>query len=288
MKSSATIATTEERASALEDYFRQFDRVVVAFSGGVDSTVVTKAAAMAIGERALAITADTESNTDDDLELCRRIAEEHGLNHEIIAYSELAIPNYAENPVNRCYFCKHTLYSQLAEIAGQRGFSAICDGSNADDVGDYRPGLKAVAELQVRSPLKELGYSKEVVRDLARHFGLPNRDKPSSPCLSSRIPYGSPVTREKLDQVGRAEKYLREELGLTELRCRHHGQVARLEVPAADFEVVLANREEIVKCLRTFGFHWIALDLAGFQSGSLNRTVPDEDLKANRIDIDSH
>lgn len=279
-------STTEEQAVALEDFFRQFDRVVVAYSGGVDSTVVLKAASVALGPEALGITADTESNTDDDLALCRRIAQEHGLRHEVIAYSELAIPNYAENPVNRCYFCKHALYSRLTAIAGERGFPVICDGSNRDDVGDYRPGLKAVAELQVRSPLRELGLGKAEVRELARHYGLPNQDKPSSPCLSSRIPYGSPVTRQKLEQVARAERFLRG-LGLAELRCRHHGQVARLEVPPPDFEVVLANRQAIVEFLRTLGFHWVTLDLAGFQSGSLNRAVPGTDQKKHSIDTSS-
>lgn len=262
--------TAPQMAQRLEDFFRSFDRVVVAYSGGVDSTVVLKAASNVLGDRAAGILADTESNTDEDIELARRIAGKHGLTFEIIAYSELAIENYADNPVNRCYFCKSELYTRLNALAHDRGYAVICDGSNADDVGDWRPGLQAVAENRVRSPLKECGLAKDDVRAIARHYGLPNHDRPSSPCLSSRIPYGQAVTREKLDQVAAGERILRG-LGLSEFRCRHHGDVARIEAPPAEFEVLLAAREQVVRDFRSIGFHWVALDLGGFQSGNLNR-----------------
>lgn len=263
---------TEALARQLEKHLESFGNVLVAFSGGVDSSVVLKAASNALGEKAIGILADTESNTDEDIALCHRIAGEHGMRLETITYSELAIDNYADNPINRCFFCKNELYSRLSELAAKRDIEVVCDGSNADDAGDYRPGLKAVAKHRVRSPLRELGIDKVHVRQLARYYGLPNHDRPSSPCLSSRIPYGSKVTRKKLDQVGQAEKVLRE-MGFSEFRCRHHGEVVRLELLPAEFPVALERREEILARLREIGFHWVALDLGGFQSGSLNRVV---------------
>lgn len=247
--------------------------VVVAFSGGVDSSLAARIALEALGSgRVLCVAARSESNTDEDITLCRAIAQEHGMPLEVLEYSELAIPNYAGNPANRCYFCKSELYGRLEVLARERGAEAILDGSNADDAGDYRPGLRAVREKGVRSPLREAGIGKAEVRELARHFGLPNHDKPSSPCLSSRIPYGEEITREKLDQVAAAEAYLRS-LGLREFRCRHHGGVARLEVLPGDFPHVLEHREEILARLRDLGFVWVSLDLAGFRSGSLNAVL---------------
>lgn len=266
--------TDAELTAALVERIRQWGTsAAVAFSAGVDSTVVAKLATLALGPAgALCVLARSESNTDEDQALAEAIAQEHGLNLEIIAYSELAIGNYAANPTNRCYFCKSELYGRLEALAAERGFSVVLDGSNADDAGDYRPGLQAVKEKGVRSPLKEMGVGKARVRELARHLGLPNHDRPASPCLSSRIPYGQPVTREKLEQVGRAEAYLRG-LGLREFRCRHHGEVARLEVMPQDFAVVVDRRDEIVAEFRRLGFLWVALDLAGFRSGSLNALV---------------
>lgn len=245
-------------------------RVVVAFSGGVDSTVVAKVATLAIGaEHALCVAAHSESNTEEDIALCRAIAAEHGLSLEVVSYSEIAIPNYAANPANRCYFCKSELYDRLTALAAERGYEAVLDGSNADDAGDYRPGMQAVAERRVRSPLRECGITKQQVRDLAQFLGLPNHDKPSSPCLSSRIPYGQAITSEKLQQVAAGERFLRT-LGLREFRCRHHGEVARLEVPPEEFPLVLEHREAILAEFKRIGFLWTALDLKGFQSGGLN------------------
>ncbi|MBI5153927.1 ATP-dependent sacrificial sulfur transferase LarE [Candidatus Poribacteria bacterium] len=246
--------------------------VLVAFSGGVDSSVVMKAASNALGDSALGVTARTESLTQEDLELCRDLVDQHGFRHETIEYSELEIPGYAANPVNRCYFCKSELYTRLSSFAKARGFDAVLDGSNLDDAGDYRPGLKAVAEKAVRSPLREAGLRKHDVRDLALHYGLPNHDKPSSPCLSSRVPYGSTITRGKLDQIADAERLLRS-LGLSECRCRHHGDIARIEVPPAAFQLVLDRRDELVTHFRALGFRWVTLDLEGFRSGSLNRML---------------
>lgn len=261
---------TEAKAAALEQFIAKHANALVAFSGGVDSSVVLKAAHNALGSKCLGILANTESNTDEDLELCQKIAVEHNLPLEVIEYSEIAIENYAQNPINRCFFCKNELYTRLSALAKGRGFVVVFDGSNLDDGGDYRPGLQAVKNHGVVSPLRELGFNKETVRELAKFYGLPNHDRPSSPCLSSRIPYGSPVTKKKLDQVGQMEKFLRS-LGFVEFRCRHHDQVARLEIHPSEFARVLQEREAIVEFGRSIGFHWVSLDLGGFKSGSLNR-----------------
>jgi uncharacterized protein len=247
--------------------------LVVAFSGGVDSTVVAKLGTLALGaDSVLCVAAKSESNTDEDIALCERIAVEHGLRFRVVEYSELEIENYAANPANRCYFCKSELYKRLGALADREGFAAILDGSNADDAGDYRPGLNAVRERGVLSPLKELGVTKAQVRALALHFGLPNHDKPASPCLSSRVPYGQVITREKLDQIAGAERFLRG-LGLREFRCRHHGEVARIEASPEDFGLLLEHRIAIVSEFRRLGFQWVSMDLAGFKSGSLNAVL---------------
>lgn len=262
---------TDKLAAKLLETIQSYQApLLVAFSGGVDSTVVAKAATIALGrEKVLCVAARSESNTSDDIELCRNIARDHNLALRIVEYSELAIPNYAENPSNRCYFCKNELYSQLGGIADSEGAATIVDGSNADDVGDYRPGLKAVQHHGVKSPLKESGITKDQVRQLAKHWNLPNHDKPSAPCLSSRIPYGDMITEEKLIQVSQAENQLRM-LGLSELRVRHHGDIARIEVPKEDFQTVINQSDLIAESFRLIGFKWVSLDLAGFKSGGLN------------------
>ncbi|MDX2176105.1 MAG: ATP-dependent sacrificial sulfur transferase LarE [Candidatus Sumerlaeia bacterium] len=264
--------TGAELAAAVEGVIAPYGRAVVAFSGGVDSSVVAVAAHRALGAGALAVTARSESNTAEDIALCRLVAESAGLAHEVLEYSELAIPNYAANPANRCYFCKNELYTRLGALAAGRGFQAVLDGSNVDDAGDYRPGLRAVSEHGVRSPLREAGLRKADVRALARHYGLPNHDRPAAPCLSSRIPYGQQVTAEKLRQVAESERFLHS-LGFNELRCRHHGDLARLEVSPDDFPALMQKRAEIESHLKSLGFRWVALDLGGFRSGSLNEAL---------------
>lgn len=256
-------------AAALEATIAALGSAVVAFSGGVDSTVVAHAAHRALGGRMLAVTAHSESSTKDDTDFCAQLASEWGMPHEVIRYSELDIPGYAENSPRRCFHCKGALHGRLAAIARDRGFAAILDGTNASDVGDFRPGMEAARQYGVRSPLLELGIDKAGVRGLARRYGLPNHDRPAAPCLSSRIPYGDRVTADKLAQVAGAESFLRG-LGLRDLRCRHHGLLARIEVPAADFPAVLAAREAIIAEFKSLGFAWISLDLSGFRTGSLN------------------
>ncbi|MEP7218009.1 MAG: ATP-dependent sacrificial sulfur transferase LarE, partial [Bacteroidota bacterium] len=245
---------------------------IIGFSAGVDSSVVAAAAHAALGARALAVTAVTETITEEDLELAGMITSRIGMAHERITYSELEIPNYADNPANRCYFCKDALYVRLLEMAREQGYAAVLDGANADDAGDYRPGRTAAAEQGIRSPLLDLGITKSQVRSLAEYYGLSNHDKPSAPCLSSRVPYGTPITREILTRIDRAERALRD-LGFRELRVRHHGDLARIEIPRDDFQRALDLADTIDAALTGAGYRYISLDLRGFRSGSLNETL---------------
>ncbi|MBZ5589399.1 MAG: ATP-dependent sacrificial sulfur transferase LarE [Acidobacteriia bacterium] len=248
---------------------------VVAYSGGADSALVAWAAHAALGARALAVTARSESLAQHEAEAARGLARHIGIIHEEISYSELAISGYADNPPDRCYLCKGELFRRLATIARERGLAVVLDGTNVDDEGDYRPGRRAGVELAVRSPLAEIGLGKAAVREALKALSLPVWDKPSSPCLSSRVPYGEPITREKLEQIARAEAALRE-LGFRELRVRHHGSTARIELPKAEMARVLSDglADEIVARVRNAGFAFVALDLEGLRSGSLNRLLP--------------
>ena len=261
----------------LEEYIGKFQSVIVGFSAGVDSSVVAKAAHSVLGENALMVTAVTETITSEDLALARTIAQRCGFRFEEVVYSELQIAGYAENPVNRCFYCKNRLYMQLEEIARARNIQTLLDGTNADDKNDYRPGRQAAEEHGVCSPLLELEIGKESVRALAELYGLPNHDKPSAPCLSSRVPYGTEITQEILQQIGDAERKVRA-LGFGELRVRHHGEVARIELPQKDFVQALALTDEIDRAVRNAGYRYVALDLRGFRSGSLNEQLTQIEL----------
>ncbi len=246
---------------------------LVAFSGGVDSSLVLALAARALPkDRVLAVTSNNETYLPSELDLAREFAASLGVEHVVVNTRELDDPNYAKNPTNRCYFCKSTLYSDLSEMAKERGYGCVVDGANADDEGDYRPGRKAAKELGVLSPLSLLGVGKEEVRELAQYLGLPSWDKPALACLSSRFPYGHEITPEKLAQVTRAEEFMRGR-GYEQVRVRHHGEIARLEVGPEELERAFAERGEISSELKDAGFLYVALDLGGYKSGSLNAAL---------------
>lgn len=257
---------------------------VVAMSAGVDSAVVAKAARLALGDRAVAVTAVSASLAEGELDAARQLAALVGIRHEVIQTSELDNPNYARNAPDRCYHCKTELYAQLGGLAGRWGRAVVASGANADDLSDYRPGLRAAAEHDVQSPLADCGITKAEVRQLATDWDLPVWDKPAAPCLSSRIAYGEEVTPERLAMIDRAEQVLRS-LGLRTVRVRYHqGDLARLEVPPEAIETLCRaeTREAVARQLKELGFKFVALDLEGFRSGSLNAMVPLEALTEPR------
>ncbi len=264
----------EDKLKALKDIFQEMGQALVAYSGGIDSTLVAKIAHDCLGDRTLAITAVSPSLLPEELDEAQQQAKLMGINHELIETEEMNNPNYTSNPVNRCYFCKSELHDKLKLVAHERGYPYIIDGVNADDLQDYRPGIAAAKERGVRSPLAEVGITKMEVRELTKLFGLPWWDKPSQPCLSSRFPYGEEITYQKLYRVGRAEIYLRK-LGYSNLRVRSDGDTARIELlpeQITDF-VVNTNISEIVKHFQTLGFTYVTLDLEGYRSGKLNQVL---------------
>jgi uncharacterized protein len=263
----------EERLRELGRIVAPYGSALVAFSGGVDSSLALAICARALPkEKVLAVTSNNETYLPSELDLAREFAGSLGVEHLIVNTRELDNPDYASNPANRCYFCKSTLYSDLRRIAGERGYACVVDGANADDEGDYRPGRKAAKELEVVSPLSLAGVGKAEVRELAKHLGLPSWDKPALACLSSRFPYGQEITAEKLAQVARAEEFLREQ-GFRQVRVRHHGEIARLEVGPEEMERAFALREKISAEIREAGFLYVALDMSGYESGSLNAAL---------------
>jgi uncharacterized protein len=259
----------------LLDVLRGLGRVAVAFSGGIDSTVVARAAHLALGDAAVAVTADSPSVPRAEIAVAVALARLIGIRHRLVATNEFADPDYVRNDGSRCYHCKNELYDRIETLLPQLGVTIICSGANLDDLGDYRPGLTAAAEHAVRHPLQEADLTKAEVRALAHAWGLPTWDKPASPCLSSRLAPGVTVTPERTGRVEAAEAYLRQ-LGLRELRVRlHEGELARVEVPAAELPRLAdpAVREPLVRYLRELGFRFVTLDLEGFRSGSLNTLV---------------
>jgi uncharacterized protein len=253
----------------------------VAFSGGVDSTVVAKAAQLALGSRAVAVTGTSASLAEGELGEAEALARLIGIHHRVVATDEFASADYRRNATDRCYHCKTELYTRLEELAPELSVAVIANGANLDDQGDYRPGMTAAREHAVRSPLVECELTKAEVRQLAAHWGLPIWDKPASPCLSSRVAYGEEVSPQRLAMIDRAEQLLRD-LGLRELRVRYHkGDLARIEVPAGDL-VRLAEpgvRQALVEQFRALGFQFVTLDLEGFRSGSLNQVVSPASLR---------
>jgi uncharacterized protein len=265
----------------LIELLRSYGRVAVALSGGVDSAVVAMAAALAGGANAIAVTADSPSLADGELEQARQVAGLVGLRHVVLSTREFENPDYSRNPSNRCYFCKTELYSRLAARRAELAFDVIVNGANLDDLGDHRPGMAAAAEHGVRSPLIEAGLKKADVRALAQGWDLPVWDKPAAPCLSSRIAYGVSVTPERVRRIDAAERWLRESLGANELRVRLEAEdLARIEVPLAVLPRLCdsAMRAATVEHLLGLGFRQVTVDLRGFRSGSLNEALPQTEL----------
>ena len=272
----------EEDRDALLASLQKLESCAVAFSGGVDSAVVAKAAVLALGMRAIAVTAVSPSLAASERELAREVARQIGIRHVELPTAELANPQYIQNAPDRCYHCKTELYTELGRHLASLRVAAIVNGANADDLGDWRPGMRAATEHQVRSPLAECGIGKARVRELARHWNLPVWDKPASPCLASRIAYGEEVTPQRLAMIEAAERLLAQH-GLTPLRVRYHrGDLARIEVPLALLPRLCEASLRQVVCdeLTRLGFKFITLDLAGFRSGSLNQLLELEPLPA--------
>jgi uncharacterized protein len=264
----------DEKLELLKKNIEKMESMAVAFSGGVDSTFLLKVAHTVLKDKAVAVTARSSTYPKRELDEAVEFVRSIGIRHIVIDSEELDIEGFSGNPVNRCYFCKKTLFSKIREVAEENGIEFIADGSNMDDLDDYRPGMQAVRELHVASPLKEAGLTKNDIRQLSKEMGLPTWDKPSFACLASRVPYGQEITREKLNMIEKAEQYLLD-LGFKQVRVRHHGDIARIEVPPQEigrfFNSELTGK--VHDTLKEIGFSYVTLDLKGYRTGSMNEVI---------------
>jgi uncharacterized protein len=260
----------QDKTDRLRTILADMGGCVIGFSGGVDSTLLFAVATEVLGNRALAVTATSKTYPERELNEARELAERIGGRHLVIVSEELDIPEFSDNPRNRCYYCKKELFGKLRAIADQEGVGYVLDGTNIDDAGDHRPGRTAAEELRVRSPLEEAGFTKQDIRDLSRNLKLQTWDKPAFACLSSRFPYGTAITPERVGQVGLAEESLRS-LGFRTLRVRYHGSVARIELGEPEFERATGIlRDDVIRMVKAAGFTYVALDLQGYRTGAMN------------------
>lgn len=273
-----------QKLDQLKALFAEMENALIAYSGGIDSTLVAKIAWDVLGDRAIAVTAESPSLLPEDLQDARIQAAEIGIAHQVVQTHEMENPNYSSNPVNRCYFCKSELHDTLKPMALRWGYPYVVDGVNADDLHDYRPGIQAAQERGARSPLAEVGVTKVEVREISKYLGLPWWDKPAQPCLSSRFPYGEEITIAKLQRVGRAETYLRK-LGWRELRVRSEGNTARIEVLPDQVKAFVASTDlpALIATFQAYGFLYVTLDLEGYRSGKLNQVLQLETPKRREL-----
>lgn len=260
------------RWQTLLNYFDQQSTVLVAFSGGVDSALLCAAAYVALGDRMLAVTFHSPMESTESIEVAKALALQIGFPHRVIEYNDLDNPAFVSNPPERCYICKTARFEKLIEFARSKGFDTLVEGTNADDVDDYRPGRKAVLELGIQSPLLELGFSKSEIRALLKALGLPIWNQPSAPCFATRFPYGSSVTQEGLQQIIKGETFMKD-LGFDTVRVRHFGDTVKLEVEPAQIEKIVIYREKILEFFTQLGFRYITADLTGYRRGSLNEVL---------------
>ncbi|MBE5891499.1 MAG: ATP-dependent sacrificial sulfur transferase LarE [Lachnospiraceae bacterium] len=266
--------TLLEKYEHLKDYLKSLESVAVAFSSGVDSTFLLFAAKEALNDKVIAVTASSCSFPKRELNEATKFCEENGIRHEICLSEELEIEGFSHNPKNRCYLCKHELFEKILKIAEREGIQTVAEGSNLDDNGDYRPGLQAVAELGIKSPLRHIGFTKEEIRILSKYFHLPTWNKQSFACLSSRFVYGETISEEKLAMVDKAEQLLLD-LGFHQVRVRIHNMMARIEIMPEEFERLISEnvRKEITQKFREYGFDYVTMDLIGYRTGSMNEVL---------------